>query len=84
MMEYVKTKDIIHVKELLGHVNIMNTMKYIHLASTITKLTEDFICKVAHNLEQSCSLVEEGFDYVTDMDSVKNLQKTPVTIQVYS
>jgi integrase len=30
-MEYARTKDILYVKELLGHVNIMNTLVYTHL-----------------------------------------------------
>jgi len=29
--EYHKTKDILHVKQLLGHVNIMNTLVYTYL-----------------------------------------------------
>jgi len=30
-MEYHKTKDILHVMQMLGHKNIMNTLKYTQL-----------------------------------------------------
>jgi len=74
-MEYVKTKDIVHVKELLGHVNIQNTLRYIHLANAITKLTDEFISKVATTVEEACALIEQGFEYVCDMDDIKIFRK---------
>jgi integrase len=43
-MEYAKTKDILHVKQILGHVNIMNTLVYTHL---INFDKEDYVCKIA-------------------------------------
>jgi integrase len=74
-MEYARTKDIIYVKELLGHVNIQNTIKYIHLANVLSNLSGDFVCKVAKTLEEATQLIEAGFEYVTDMDSVKIFRK---------
>jgi integrase len=71
-MEYRKTKDILYVKELLGHKNIMNTLVYTHLVDWDV---DDFMCKVANNLDEAVKLVESGFDYVTEMDGVKLFRK---------
>jgi len=73
--EYIKTKDIVHVKELLGHVNINNTLKYIHLANAIANNEEACVCKVAKTIEEASSLIEAGFDYVTEMDGIKIFRK---------
>jgi integrase len=67
-MEYAKTKDLLHVKEILGHVNIMNTLVYTHL---INFDREEYVCKVAKNLAEAETLIEAGFEYVNEMDSAK-------------
>jgi integrase len=74
-MEYVRTRDIIHVKEMLGHVNIKNTLKYIHLANAIAQRTDEFVCKVAKTIEDATRLIEQGFEYVTEIDGVKLFKK---------
>lgn len=71
-MEYHRTKDILHVKELLGHVNIQNTLVYTHLVNWDT---DDFICKVAKTIDEAVELVESGFEYVTEMDHIKLFRK---------
>jgi len=60
-MEYHRTKDIFHVMKVLGHKNIKNTLVYTHL---VNFESDDFISKVAKNAEDSCKLVESGFEYV--------------------
>jgi len=59
-MEYHRTKDILHVMEVLGHKNIKNTLVYTHL---VNFESDEFISKVTKNAEDSCKLVEAGFDY---------------------
>ncbi len=71
-MEYQKTKDILHVKWLLGHKRIENTLIYTHL---VNFGTDEFICKVAHNVEEATELIECGFEYVTEIDGVKLFRK---------
>jgi len=71
-MEYSRTKDILYIKQLLGHVNINNTLVYTHLVSFSS---EEYICKVAKSLEEASKLIESGFDYVTELDGVKLFRK---------
>jgi hypothetical protein len=62
-MEYYKTKDILHVKEILGHKSLNNTMLYTQL---ISFKDNDFTATVAHSEEEACKLIEAGFEYVCD------------------
>jgi integrase len=61
-MEYHKTKDILHVKQLLGHKSINSTLLYTQL---ISFKENDYYVKVAHSVDEACELVKTGFQYVT-------------------
>ena len=75
-MEYHETKDLIHVQYLLGHRNVQNTIKYIHMEQAIFQETDNrFHVKVAENLDEAIKLLEDGHDYVTDMDGKKLFRK---------
>jgi hypothetical protein len=71
-MEYQKTKDILHVMRMLGHRNIQNTLVYTHL---INNESDQFICKAAKRVEEATDLVENGFEYVTDIEGLKLFRK---------
>ena len=71
-MEYHRTKDILHVMRILGHKNIKNTLVYTHLVSFET---DDWICKVASTVNEATPLIEQGFEYVTDVDGLKLFRK---------
>ena len=71
-MEYHKTKDILHVMQILGHKNINNTLIYTQL---INFKDDDYIAKVAHSEQEVCQLLEAGFEYVCDYDANKILRK---------
>jgi integrase len=71
-MEYAKTKDILHVMQLLGHKNIQNTLIYTHL---VNFKEDEYIAKVAHTEEEICQLVEAGFEYVCDYNGNKIFRK---------
>ena len=60
-MEYHKTKDILHVKYVLGHKNIKNTLVYTHL---VDLGDDEYVTKVARDSKGACALLESGFDYV--------------------
>ncbi|WP_455285065.1 tyrosine-type recombinase/integrase [[Eubacterium] cellulosolvens] len=70
--EYHRTKDILHVMQLLGHKNIKNTLVYTHL---VDFGGDDYVCKVARNVDDAKGLIEDGFDYVTDLDELKLFRK---------
>ena len=71
-MEYKRTKDILYVKELLGHVDIKNTLVYTHL---VNFENNEWICKVASTVEEAKQLIEAGFEYVTEIDGKKLFRK---------
>ena len=65
--EQHKTKDPWHVKMILGHKSIKSTENYIHFEKMLYDgdANDQFISKVAHNVEEACKLTDVGFDYVT-------------------
>jgi integrase len=71
-MLYYRTKDILHVKEQLGHKRLENTLVYTHL---VNFGNEEFVCKTAKNVQEATVLIEEGFCYVCEMDGVKLFKK---------
>jgi integrase len=71
-MEYHRTKDILYVMQLLGHKNIRNTLVYTHL---VNFEGDEYVCKVARTVEEAKNLIEEGFDYVTELDSMRLFRK---------
>jgi integrase len=70
--EYHRTKDILHVMQLLGHKNIRNTLVYTHL---VNFESDDYICKVAKTIEEAKSLIESGFEFVTDIQDSQLFRK---------
>ncbi len=71
--EYAKTKDIFHVKNVLGHVNIQNTMVYIHILGEEPE--ENYIIKVCTSLDEFIDSLSHGFEYVTDYNDFKIVRK---------
>ncbi|MDH5449174.1 MAG: site-specific integrase [Candidatus Bathyarchaeota archaeon] len=61
-MEYHKTKDILHVKQLLGHRSLDSTLIYTQLVH----FPEDDEWHVAHakTLEEEGELIKQGFEFV--------------------
>jgi len=59
--EYHRTRDIIHVKEMLGHKAIQSTLIYTHL---ITFESDEYHSAAARDIEEARSLIEAGFEYV--------------------
>jgi integrase len=72
-MLYHKTKDILFVKQQMGHKKIETTLVYTQLLQF--DKDDNYTCKVAQNVEQATELIENGFEYVTEMDGLKLFRK---------
>jgi len=71
-MEYHRTKDILFVKQLLGHTNINATLIYTHL---IDVGSDEYHVRAAKTIDEAKELLEVGFEYVTDMDDIRLFRK---------
>ena len=71
-MEYHKTKDILHVMKMLGHRHLESTLVYTQL---VNFKTEEYHSAVAHNVEEARRLIEQGFEYVCEVDGVHVFRK---------
>lgn len=71
-MLYHRTRDILLVKQQLGHKKIENTLIYTQL---INLQDDEWTCRTATNVKQSKELIEAGFEYVTEQDGLKLFRK---------
>jgi integrase len=71
-MLYAQTRDILLVKKLLGHKKIENTLKYTQL---INFKDNEYETATATDIEEAKQLISSGFEYVTDMNSIKLFRK---------
>jgi len=76
-MEYHFTKDILHVKEFLGHKEIDNTLVYIQLDKRLFQdLPEDnFIIRAVQSVKEAIKLGEVGFEPYDIVDGVRLYRK---------
>ncbi|UCH71148.1 MAG: site-specific integrase [Candidatus Bathyarchaeota archaeon] len=61
-MLYHRTKDILFVKQQMGHKNIETTLIYTQLLQFENE--DEWTCKVAQNPERATQLIENGFEYI--------------------
>jgi len=71
-MEYHRAKDILYVKQLLGHRNINSTLLYIQL---VNFESDEFHVRVEKTLKEACEPAKAGFGYFTEMEDVEIFQK---------
>ena len=74
---YAQTKDLLYVQKILGHKSIQNTLRYIQLVTNDEPSA--WIVKAASNVDEAKGLLEQGFEYVTDMESVKLFRRRAQT-----
>ena len=59
----------------LGHKNIKNTLLYIRFEEALFQGETNYISKVAKTEKEICSLIEAGFEYVTEIQGAKIFRK---------
>jgi integrase len=70
---YDKTRDILLVKQQMGHKKIETTMIYTQLIHF--NEDEEYTCKTASNVKEALQLTENGFEYITEIDGTKLFRK---------
>ena len=71
-MECHRTKDILHVKERLGHRDINSTLIYTHL---VNFEGDEYNTSTAKTIKEDEELLKAGFEYVTERDGIKIYRK---------
>jgi integrase len=73
---YHETKDPYYVKQFLGHKSLKNTEIYISIERTLFEpRSDEFTVKVTDKTEEVKALLEVGFEYVCQKDSLIFLRK---------
>jgi hypothetical protein len=67
-MEYYKTKDVLHVMQVLGHKRIQNTLIYTQLIKNARE--DEYVCKVSRTPSEIQELIENGFKFVCQKDDL--------------
>ena len=70
---YDRTKDILLVKQRLGHKKIETTMFYTQLITY--NENEEYTCRTAINTEEAKPLIEAGFQYIAEKDGIMLFRK---------
>jgi integrase len=72
-MLYAKTKDVLFVKQQMGHRKIESTLIYTQLVNFPND--DEYHCAVAKNVDEAKQLIEFGFEYVTTFDGIMLFRK---------
>jgi len=71
-----QTKDIVFVKEFLGHKTLDTTLLYIQLEQALFKQeSSEFHVKTTSDPEKIKALLEVGFEYVCSKDGLMFFRK---------
>jgi hypothetical protein len=66
-----------HVKRILGHKSIMTTQRYADLYEEIYSDLKPYgyLCEVASSAEEAKRLIEQGFEYVCEIEGEQLFKK---------
>lgn len=71
-MLYHKTKDLVYTKQQMGHKRVETTLIYTQL---LNLSDDEWTCQTASTVDQAKQLIENGFEYVTEMNGFKIFRK---------
>jgi integrase len=71
-MTYHKTRDLLYTKQQMGHSQIKTTLIYTQL---LNLNDDEWTCKTANTIKEATQLIENGFEYITEMDGTKLFRK---------
>ena len=63
---YKQTRNILLVKEKLGHCKIETTLIYVQL---LEEGEPEYVCEIAETPEQGAKLIEQGYEFVCEIDN---------------
>lgn len=69
---YHKYKDLLLVKQQMGHKRVETTLIYTQL---LNAPDDEYIVKTATNIKEDQNLIESGFEYVSERDGIKLYRK---------
>jgi integrase len=69
---YHKTKDILYVKQQMGHKRIETTLIYTQL---LNLNDDEWTSRTASNIKEDQELIDTGFEYITERDGIKIYRK---------
>jgi integrase len=72
-MLYYKTKDILLVKQQLGHKKLETTLIYTQLVNFNEE--DEYHSATAKTIEEATKLIENGFEYVTTFNDIMLFRK---------
>jgi len=70
---YWKSKDILYTKAVLGHKSLNSTLRYTRLVQWEAK--NDYLCRFTKSLAEATASIEQGWEFITDMDGGKLFKK---------
>jgi len=68
-------RDSIALMQRFRHKKLERTMHYIRAILVDYEEDENYICRTAKTLEEATNLIENGFQYVTEMENIKLFRK---------
>ena len=67
--------DRYYVMQRLGYKNIKNTFLCVQVEEALFQGEHEYISKVAKTEKKVCSLIEAGFEYVTEFEGARIFRK---------
>ena len=78
-LEYHKTRDILHVRYVLGHKTLRATQRYVEMYKNVygNLKPQDYVVKIARTSEEAKDLLKVGFEFVNEINGEYLYRKVP-------